>query len=77
VIRYDLSNINAQRAVLQIYNLRGQLVKTLLDQHQQAGFHRAVWDGTNETGEPVASGVYIYRLSSGNFHSTRKIVILK
>lgn len=77
VIRYDLANSKAYRTELMIYNICGQLVKTVVDRVQEGGFYQINWDGTNESGEKVASGLYIYRLSSGTFHKTRKLVILK
>ena len=62
---------------LTIYDVRGALVRTLLDRHSQRGIHRVQWDGRNESGEAVASGVYFYRLNAGSFTSTKKMVMLK
>lgn len=60
-IQYGLS---AQaKVVLQIYNPLGQLVRTLVDETQPAGYKKSNWDGKNDAGERVPSGVYIYRLS--------------
>ena len=68
--------------VLRIYSANGSLVRTLALGHQSAGIYqdrsRAVyWDGKNELGEPVASGVYFYTLTAGNFTATRKMLIQK
>jgi hypothetical protein len=68
--------------VLRIYSTNGPLVRTLALGHQSAGIYqdrsRAVyWDGKNELGEPVASGIYFYTLSAGKFTATRRMVIRK
>jgi parallel beta-helix repeat protein len=51
--------------VVQIFDLNGALVRTLFDGHSAAGSHTLVWDGTNHTGQELASGTYIYQLQSG------------
>ena len=68
--------------VLRIYSANGTLVRTLALGHQSAGIYqdrsRAVyWDGKNELGESVASGVYFYTLTAGDFTATRKMLIRK
>ncbi len=65
-----------------IYSINGGLVRTLALGHQAAGMYRgrsraAYWDGTNAVGEPVASGVYFYTLTAGDFTATRKLLIRK
>jgi FlgD Ig-like domain len=62
---------------LNIYDINGQLVKTLVRENQVAGAHQVVWDGTNSSERQVASGVYIYRLVSGNNNSVKKMLLLK
>ena len=63
---------------LKVYDLLGREVKTLVNQRRAAGTHTVRWDGTDEAGNPVASGVYLYRLHVGNnFVQTRKMVLLK
>ncbi len=67
---------------LRIYATNGQVVRTLAFGYQAAGFyegrHRAAyWDGRNAQGEPVASGVYFYHLSAGDYSATRRMLILK
>lgn len=66
------------RVRVDVYNVAGQLVKTLLDETRAAGSHTDVrWDGTDAHGSRVASGVYLYRLVSNEFSDTRKMVLLK
>ena len=67
---------------LTIYDQSGQIVRTLDVGHQIAGYYTdrmkaAYWDGNNQFGEGVASGVYFYHLSAGDFSATRKMLILK
>jgi flagellar hook assembly protein FlgD len=65
------------RVTLAVYNLLGQKVKTLVDSEQEAGYYTVRWDGTNDMGSKVSSGIYIYRVQSGNFVSTMKMNLLK
>jgi sugar lactone lactonase YvrE len=62
---------------LGIYNLKGQLLRELVNGSRAAGNHAVAWDGRNMTGEPVSSGIYFYRLRSGTAIHTRKMVLLK
>jgi len=64
---------------LKIYNAAGQLVRTLIDEEQapQTGGFSKVWNGTNDRGQSVASGVYFYQLTAKNFSQTKKMVLLK
>ncbi|MEZ5359564.1 MAG: FlgD immunoglobulin-like domain containing protein [Candidatus Zixiibacteriota bacterium] len=60
-----------------VYNVVGQKVRTLVDEHQEAGEHHVVWDGKDAHGSQVASGVYFYRTQLNDFSETRKMVLLK
>jgi len=62
---------------LDVFNLRGALVKTLVDGVREPGNYRIQWQGRDQTGRPVASGVYFYRLATPDFKATRKMVLLK
>lgn len=62
---------------LRIYNIVGQLVRTAVDRNLPAGFHIARWDGRNDQGASVASGVYFYELRSGRFTEHRRMVLLR
>ncbi len=65
------------RVTLVIYNVSGERVRTLVSDEMPAGAHTTVWDGRNDAGREVSSGVYFYRLVAGDFTRTRKMVLLK
>ncbi|MCF7740490.1 MAG: T9SS type A sorting domain-containing protein, partial [Candidatus Marinimicrobia bacterium] len=63
---------------LTIYNILGQKIKTLVDKNMTSGVHSAIWNGTNEYGVSVSSGVYIYRLKTADGHTqVRKMLLQK
>lgn len=62
---------------LKIYNVLGQRVRHLVNDMKQPGRYKAIWNGKSERGDPVASGVYFYRLRIGRFSDVKKMVILK
>ncbi len=62
---------------LDIFNILGQKVATPVNEYLTAGLKRVDWDGTDETGQAVASGMYFYRLSAGNFTEMKKMVLMK
>jgi hypothetical protein len=62
---------------LKIYNLRGQLVKTLLDEDKPGGNYTLLWDGRDEGGKAVSSGIYFYKLTAGSFSEIKRMVLLK
>lgn len=65
------------RVNLSVYNVLGQHVKTLVDDMQRAGRQSVTWDGTDNNGSTVASGVYFYKLRAGDFTDTKKMLLLK
>jgi len=67
----------ATQVSLKIYDVAGQLVQTLADGVVQAGRHQVVWDGTNQYGVLVASGVYFYQLRAREFKQVRKMSLLR
>lgn len=75
VISYDLAG--PARVELQIYDLAGRLVHTLRAGDETAGRHELSWQGRDEAGRPVATGVYLYRLRAGNEVETRRMVLTK
>ncbi len=74
VISYQLPEAVPVR--LDIYNSLGQRVRTLVDDWQEAGPHGWVWDGRDDSGRGLASGVYLYRLKAGSFTESRKMVLV-
>ena len=79
-IPYQLAS--ATNVTITIYDVRGNLVRTLDMGHQPTGIYSgrssaAYWDGRNDSGEAVASGLYFYMLSAGNFSATRKMLLRK
>jgi len=62
---------------LKIYNVMGQLVRTLREGIEKPGYYVATWDGKDQSGHHVASGVYLYRMEAGDFAKTRKLVVVR
>jgi len=79
IIKFEISGTagEAVQASLNVYNILGEKVKTLFDEPKYPGYHQVTWDGTNQRGEKVASGVYLYRLSTGKYSETKKMTLLK
>ena len=62
---------------LAIYNVLGQKVNTLVNETLKPGTYQATWNGKNDAGEKIPSGVYFYRLTNGNISETRKMVLMR
>jgi len=62
---------------IEIFNTLGQKVRTLVNQVTVQGQHTAIWDGRNDFGENVSSGTYFYKMKSGSFNQTKRMVLLK
>jgi hypothetical protein len=74
-INYELPSISQVR--IAIFNLSGQLIRTLFDGQQSAGRYVVSWDGTTDDGDRVASGVYLVRMEAGKFVAMRKMIVTK
>ena len=76
-IKYEIKE--SAQVTLKIYNVAGQLVRTLVDDVQapKEGGLAKEWNGLNDQGQPVSSGVYFYKLVTKNFSQTKKMVLLK
>jgi hypothetical protein len=75
VIEYKVPNTG--KVKLAIYNVLGQNVKTLVDMNQPAGTYTVMWDGTDNNGNKLASGVYFYQLIGENALITKKMTLIK
>lgn len=67
----------SEHTTVAVFDLLGRRVITLVDGLMSPGTHRIQWSGTNESGEPVAAGIYFYRLMSGSQTETKKMLLLK
>jgi len=74
-IGYKLPKVSYVSIV--IYNIIGQKIKTLISERKTAGYHTVKWNGTNDRGIKVNSGIYIYRIQTESFSTVRKMVLLK
>ena len=72
-----ISGQESQPVRLAIYNVLGQRVRRLIDDLQKPGSYSLWWDGRDEMGEEVTSGVYLCRLVVGDFHQVRKMLLLR
>ncbi len=74
-LRYSIPN--AGKVTLEIYNVLGQKIRTLLQNEVTAGTHLSVWNGLDDTGKQVSTGVYFYKLTTKNFTDTKKMILMK
>ena len=74
-IKYDLPS--DAHTVMEVFDIMGKHVKTLVDENQTAGFKTIKWDATNSAGNNVAAGMYIYQIKSGSYNETKKMILLK
>lgn len=74
-IKYQIPQ--AGRVTVEVYNASGQLVRTLVNDQKQVGYHQAVWNGKNNIGSDVSSGVYFYQVKYGQETVTKKMMLLK
>ena len=78
-IQYDIPEASLVR--MDVYDILGRKVRTLVNHQHQAGYHAVMWNGQNDHGVPVATGMYIYRITAeseaGNFVSVKKLIMMK
>jgi hypothetical protein len=84
IIRYQVANnksqisdIRNQLVNITIYNIRGQRVRTLVNDYHQPGEHSVIWNGRDDHGNQVSSGVYFYRMTAGEVVQTRRMLLMK
>ena len=76
-ISYQVPENNTGRVRITVFNIRGQVVNTLVDDVREPGTYTVQWDGKDNRGSNVGSGVYFYRMEADNFSKIRKMVLLK
>ena len=74
-IGYDIPELS--RVSIDIYNIAGNKVKTLVSKEHQPGRYKVQWNATNESGAPVATGMYIYKIRAKDFVSVKKLLLMK
>ena len=74
-IRYDLPD--NEFVSINIYDVKGRKIKSLINIYQEAGYRSITWDATNDLGQTVSAGMYIYTILAGEFRQTKKMVLLK
>lgn len=75
-ISYSISGTSPETISLVIYNVLGKAVRTLVDAHQQPGLHHVVWDGRNDAGERLASGIYLCQLKDAHHSQIKRMTLL-
>ena len=78
-IRFDVPELhgNKTRVELTIYDIQGHKIKTLLNEPLEAGTYQVTWDGLNENGNQISSGIYIYNLKTESFSATKKMMLIR
>lgn len=76
-ISFNLNTETSENTEIVIYNLKGQKVKQMVNEVLPAGSHSVVWNGTDDAGKTVSSGVYFYKMKAGSYTSTRKMILIK
>jgi flagellar hook assembly protein FlgD len=76
-IQFTIGNV--ENVILHVYNVRGQRVRTLLDGSREfeTGQHSVVWDGTDDLGRSMSSGIYFYRITVGEDTAVRRMLLMK
>ena len=74
-IKFTLEKTEAVN--IKIYDIKGALIRELMNKKANAGLNKIVWDGKNEHGNLVTSGIYFYRISAGKFSQTKRMVFIR
>ncbi|MBN2461837.1 MAG: T9SS type A sorting domain-containing protein [Candidatus Cloacimonetes bacterium] len=74
-ISYLLAEVSSN--TIKIYNIKGQIIKTFVNDVKSAGEHSVIWDGTDDNNKPVSSGIYFYKLKINDYEKTKKMILLK
>ena len=79
-ITYELpakQNQSFHHVMLNVFNILGQKVRTLVNERQEPGRYKVSWDGRTDSGDLVVSGVYLFTIKAGNYAASKKMVLLK
>ena len=74
-VRYDL--LNDEFVNITIYDMLGNVINNLVHDNQNSGYKSVQWDATNNQGQQVSAGVYLYSIEAGEFRQTKKMILLK
>lgn len=74
-INFDLPK--ASNVIIKIYNPLGQKITTLLNAEKQSGYHKVIWDGTDNSKTKVSTGIYIYQMKADNFIAVKKMILMQ
>jgi len=75
VIHYSIGEHSQVK--LEIYNMKGQLVRKLIDVDKSAGIYQVNWDGKNESGKDLTSGIYFYKMETGDYSEIKKLILMR
>lgn len=77
-IRYQIPDTGSEPWIcLKVHDVTGRLVRTLVNEPQGPGYYRVLWDGTDDLGKTISSGIYFYRFEGGDFTAVKKMVMLR
>jgi len=68
---------NESKVVIEIFNVKGRKVRTLIDDNRNAGNHQITWNGEDESGKKVGAGIYFYKMRTDDYNKTRKMILLR
>jgi hypothetical protein len=68
---------DAGRVKIEIFNIKGEKIRTLVNEYKNVGFHFTIWNGKDNSGKTVASGMYFYSMISEKYHKIRKMLLVK
>ncbi len=75
MIKFSLKT--PEKILIEVYNIRGEIVRTLVNAELEADFHEVLWNGKDNDGKRVSSGVYFYKMEAGNYQETKKMILMK
>jgi hypothetical protein len=77
VIEYQISVVNPTRLVIEIYNVLGEEIATLVDEHKGSGLYQVVWNGQDKIGTKVGSGIYFCQLRVADYQQVKKLLLMR